>query len=254
MKDRKRFKLKNNKLINIFPISDVHFGSPQCNQEYFEYMLDKFDKTQGYKIIYLLGDLMDCATKRLGNSAYRQVYTVEEQLDYIIKQLKPFKQHIRGCVKGNHENRSQKEFDLDVTKILADSLGIKYDMNEIYDTFCINGEPYTIWGTHGTRTSQQQHLMMGNVERQTSHINANLYLYGHCHYLNNWSQVIRDKEKYHRRYYLLTGHYLNYANSYAEEKLLKPSLPCFAKVTINKNLRTNVEQYHLDEIDERYLE
>ena len=252
MKNRKRFKLKSNKVVNIFPISDVHYGSPQCNIEYFEYMLNKFDNTKGYKIIYLLGDLMDFATKRLGNSAYRQMYTVEEQLQYFIDTLKPYKNNIRGVVTGNHEARAKKEFDLDVTKILSEALGLDY-CKEIYDTFCINNEPYKIWGTHGTKTSQQQHLMMGNVERQTNHIDANLYLYGHCHYLTNWSSLMKNGEDYKRKYYLLTGHYLNYSGSYAQDKLLKPSLPCFAKVTINKNLRTNVEQYHFDEMDKGYF-
>lgn len=252
MKNRKRFKLKNNKVVNIFPISDVHCGTPFFNQAYFEYMLDKIDHTSGYKIIYLLGDLMDCATKRLGNSAYRQIWTMEEQLEYITEQLRPFKNCIRGCVTGNHEARAKKEFDLDMTRILADSLDVEYG-KEIYDMFCINGEPYTVWGTHGTKTSQQQHLMMGNVERQTNHIEANLYLYGHCHYGANWSKVVKNSKGYNRRHYVLTGHFLNYDGSYAEEKLLKPNLPCFNKITINKNIRTNVEQYNLDEMDGKYF-
>ena len=246
MKNRKRFKLKSNKVVNVFPMSDVHCGTPQFNQEYFEYMLDKIEHTSGYKIIYLLGDLMDCATKRLGNSAYKQVWSVEEQLEYITAKLKPFKNCIRGCVNGNHESRFKKEFDLDIMKVLCDNLDICYDGIEIYDTFCINGEPYTIWGTHGTKTSQQQHLMMGNVERQTNHIEANLYLYGHCHYSANWSKVMKNGGDYKRKHYCLTGHFLNY-DGYAQEKLLKPSLPSFNKITINKNFRTNIEQYNLDE-------
>ena len=60
---------KKNQTVSIFPISDVHVGTPLFNQEYYEYMLRKFDTTSGHKIIYLLGDLMDCATKRLGQSA-----------------------------------------------------------------------------------------------------------------------------------------------------------------------------------------
>ena len=243
----KEYRLKSNQTVSIFPISDVHVGTPFFNKEFYEYMLRKFETTSGYKIIYLLGDLMDCATKRLGQSAYQQVLSPEEQLDYITSSLEPYKKYIRGCVIGNHCARFRKEFDLDIMKILADNLDIEY-RTEIYDTLTINDEPYTIWGNHGTKTSQQLHLMQGAVMRQTQHIEANLYLYGHAHYLSNWSLVHKDGEAYKRRHYVLTGHYLTYEGSYAQEKMLKPSLPGFSKVSIDKNLRTCVDLYNLDEI------
>lgn len=240
------FDLKSNKTISIFPIGDVHVGTPFFNKEFFEYMLHKFDTTHGIKIIYLLGDLLDCATKRLGQSAYQQVLSPEEQLDYMVKSLAPFKKFIRGCVIGNHEARFRKEFDLDIMRILADNLDVDYE-TEIYDKLVINGSDYIIWANHGTKTSQQQHLMQGAVMRQTQHIDANLYLYGHAHYLSNWSQVVKSGDNYKRRHYVLTGHYLKYDGSYAQEKLLKPSLEGFSKVTIDKNLRTDVTLYNIDE-------
>ena len=238
---------KKNQTVSIFPISDVHVGTPLFNQEYYEYMLRKFDTTSGHKIIYLLGDLMDCATKRLGQSAYEQVLSPEEQLDYIVKSLKPYKKHIKAAVIGNHEARFRKEFDLDIMSILCDQLGITYT-TEIYDTLLINDKPYVVWGNHGTKTSQQLHLMQGQVQRQTSHIEANLYLYGHAHYLNSWSLVHKDGDTYKRRHYVLTGHYLNYEGSYAQEKMLKPSLPGFSKISVDSNHRTMVDLYNYDEI------
>lgn len=557
---------KKNQTVSIFPISDVHVGTPLFNQEYYEYMLRKFDTTSGHKIIYLLGDLMDCATKRLGQSAYEQVLSPEEQLDYIVKSLKPYKKHIKAAVIGNHEcfdedtelltdhgwvnyhqidentlvgtfnqdtreleyqyptninfeyveedlihlqsrsidtlttknhrflytsnsdekvlnnmrmdeiqnidfteivlrqacqnnnddypinddeirllawcltdshftknqiifyqrlsqvnritdllsrlnicydyrerdrdikeicgkklkkkpevncevtirkeylnelcyshdsiphyvrefskrqflifleelvfcdgskhksspdnswmlykskefldqiqilciqndirtslteyrqgqyrlnisvnynksriknhqevvpyqgiiwcvevpndtlivrrngkvvitgnSRFRKEFDLDIMSILCDQLGITYT-TEIYDTLLINDKPYVVWGNHGIKTSQQLHLMQGQVQRQTSHIEANLYLYGHAHYLNSWSLVHKDGDTYKRRHYVLTGHYLNYEGSYAQEKMLKPSLPGFSKISVDSNHRTMVDLYNYDEI------
>lgn len=560
------FKLnKKNQTVTIFPISDVHVGTPQFNQEFYEYMLEKFRKKNGCKIIYLMGDLMDCATKRLGKSAYEQILSPEEQLDYIVNSLKPYKKFIRGCVIGNHEcfdedteiltikgwkkgidlqeedligtfnqetkeieyqkplkinieyvkenlislksrsidtlttsnhrflyttsndertlnnmrlselkniknseivlrqacennkksydlnddeikliawcltdasfyknkvvfyqrkstvykiieilknlnikytirerdrdithicgkklknkpeiacevtinkseinhlceshtkipkliyelskrqflvfldelifcdgskhksspnnswvlyknkefldeiqilcihnnirtslskyrenhyrlninpkfNRSRiknkqeeiyydgliwcatvqndtlitrrngkviitgnsrfrKEFDLDIMKILADQLDTEYT-KEIYDKLIINDQDYYVWANHGSKTSQQLHLMMGAVQRQTEHIDANLYLYGHAHYCANWSQTKKIGDDYKRKHYVLTGHYLNYENSYAQEKMLKPSLPSFSKVNIDHNLRTSVELYSIDE-------
>jgi len=248
MNEKSNFSLKSkNQTISIFPISDVHVGTKFFNQEFFEYMLKKFETTSGHKIIYLLGDLMDCATKRISNSAYKQILTPEEQLDYIVEKLEPYKKHIRYGLSGNHENRFLKEFDLDITKILCDSLDVEY-IGELYDTIYINDNPYTIWGSHGTKTSQQLHLMEGAVMRQTQHIEANLYLYGHAHYLANWSQVSKYGDEYKRKHYVLVGHYLNYDGSYAQKMMLKPQLPGFCKVSVDQNLRTNVDLYNIDEV------
>lgn len=244
-KGKYRFK-NNNQTVSIFPVSDIHYGTEFCNEEFFEYMLHKFDKTRGFKIMYLLGDLMDCATKRLGNSAYKQLYTPQEQLDYIVEKFKPFKRHIRGVVPGNHELRYKKEFDLDITKILANELNVPY-FNTINDYLNINGKDYHIFGVHGTKTSQQLHLMHGQVQRQTDSMIANLILYGHCHYLSHLSTVKEINNEYFRTHYVLTGHYLKYKGSYAEDKLLKPNLEGFAKIDVDKNLRTNVQLFNIDE-------
>lgn len=238
---------KKNQAVQIYPIGDIHVGSSNFNKDYFEYMLEKFKKASDKKIIYLLGDLCECASKRVGASAYNQVMKPDEQIEYIIDSLKPFKKYIRGCVIGNHEARLRKEFDFDFMKIISSALGVQYG-NEIYDTFEINKQPYTVYGNHGTKTSQQQHLMMGVVERQTSHIDANLYLYGHAHYSNSWSKLVKDNNGYKRKHYCLTGHYLDYEGSYAEEMMLKPSLPSFSTIAIDSNLRTTITQHNIDEV------
>ena len=242
----RNFRLKNGKKLNIFPFSDIHFGSPNCNVEFFEFMLDKFDKTKGSKIIYMLGDECDVATKRQGNSTYQQKINLNEQIDFIIDSFKPFKKHINGIVQSNHMARTKNEFDLDITKVIAKNLDIPY-YNNIYEKLKIGKKPYVVYATHGNKTSQQQHLMMGAIQRQTDHINANLFLYGHAHHLASWSQPNITAEGYVRKHYVLCGHMLDYKNSYAEVMGLKPNPPGFAKIQVDSNLRTNVELYYLDE-------
>lgn len=242
----KNFRLKKGKKLNIFPISDIHYGNPQCNVEYFEFLMDKFDRTKGSKIIYLLGDECDVATKRQGNSTYQQKINVNDQIEYIVDTFKPYKKNINGIVQSNHMARTKKEFDLDITKVIANELDIPY-VNNIYETLKIGKKPYTVFGMHGNKTSQQQHLMMGAVQRQTDHIDANLFLYGHAHYTATWSQPKVSSDGYERRHYVLCGHMLNYKNSYAEVMGLKPNPPGFTKIQIDCNLRTNVEIFNYDE-------
>lgn len=240
------YKLKNKKKLNIFPISDIHYGNPQCNVNFFEYFLDKIKNTKGQKIIYLMGDECDVAVKRQGNSSYEQKLNLNEQLEFIIDHLSPFKKCIRGIVQSNHMNRTKKEFDLDISKIIANELEIPYK-NNIYEELQINKCSYKIFATHGTKTSQQLHLMMGNIERQTNHIDANLFLVGHAHYTNGWSQPNIDCNGYKRKYYVLCGHMLNYKNSYAEIMGLRPNPPGFCKICVDNKLNTKVNIYNYDE-------
>ena len=136
----KNFRLKKGKKLNIFPISDIHYGNPQCNVEFFEFLIDKFDRTKGSKIIYLLGDECDVATKRQGNSTYQQKINVNDQIEYIVDTFKPYKKQINGIVQSNHMARTKKEFDLDITKVIANELDIPY-VNNIYETLKIDKKP-----------------------------------------------------------------------------------------------------------------
>lgn len=132
-----QIKLSKKKKLQIFPLGDIHIGSPQCNYEFLEKWKEVFKGTKSEKRIYLQGDLLDCAKKSLSNSSYKQTMSVDEQIEYFIKFIKPFKKYINGMVIGNHEARIKKEFDLDIMKIIAESLNIEY-ANQLYHKYYIN--------------------------------------------------------------------------------------------------------------------
>ena len=135
-------KLTERRKLQIFPLSDIHIGSPQCNYNFLQKWKEVVNGTKSEKIIYLGGDLIDVAKKSLSDSAYRQNMSVEEQVDYVIKFFKPLKKYIKGAVKGNHENRLKKDYDVDIMQIITDALDIPYYGSSIYDTLYINEEPF----------------------------------------------------------------------------------------------------------------
>ena len=52
--------MSNHKRMYIFPLSDLHLGSAQCDLEFFEYWRKTFEKQKtDNKAIYLLGDLLE---------------------------------------------------------------------------------------------------------------------------------------------------------------------------------------------------
>lgn len=245
------FNLSNRKKLQIFPLSDVHIGNPQFNQKFLEYWIKNFRGSKSEKIIYLQGDLIDLAVKRLGNSAYEQTMSVDDQIETILSYLKPLKHYIVGSVPGNHELRTRKEFDLDVSKLIASELDCEYAPS-LYHKLLINDKEYKVFAQHGNKTSNQLHLMLGQVIRQTQHIDANLFLYGHCHYCESLSLPDVNFDGYNRRNIVLTGHFLDFRGSYAEFMGLKPNPPAFPVISVgvgdNDKIRSDVRIINSDEV------
>ena len=123
---KKNYHLKNNETVTLCPISDVHLGSQSFCREYFEYSLEILSRIKKNRRILLGGDLIEHASKTVGNSAFHTTLSLDDQIDEIINYLKPFKKDISYACIGNHEYRSSKDIDLDVTAIIARELKIPH--------------------------------------------------------------------------------------------------------------------------------
>ena len=244
LKDNK-FKLKNGKKVYIFPLSDLHLGSPNCNLKYFEYWVEIFEQTPKNKIIYCLGDLIDFQSLKVG--AFDTVMTADAQMLELIDLLKPFKKHIRYMTPGNHSKRPRKDYNLDVGNIIADALDTPYNRSEFFDTLVINGDEFVVYGKHGTKFSSRIELAEGGMVRDTNNIIADLLLQGHNHYCKGFSRPITTKDGIKRKYYGFTGHFLQYRNSYANERNMPHNPEGFLRFDIGKDCIVSWNEYHIDE-------
>ena len=215
------YALSSNETVNIIPIGDFHIGSSQFNQEFYEYMLNTIKKLKNRRI-YLMGDLLENASKKVGNSAYTTTMTLDEQKEYLLDTIAPFKEDIIGYAIGNHEARLIKD----------------YDFNNEYTL--------DIFTRHGKGSSGKRHLSMGKLERDTEHIVADIYLEGHNHRCMNWNKLFLDKTGLYRRYYGYTGAFLNYRGSYAESMYLNIEPPAYQTISINRNKRIKFNQHFCD--------
>ena len=112
--------------IHIYPISDVHLGSPDHNKKAFMQFVDKIlSDPIGYCV--LVGDLCDTALKNSKSDVYTSTMTIMEQLQTAADLLKPLADagRILGAVGGNHEARISREVGLDASYIIMERLGIK---------------------------------------------------------------------------------------------------------------------------------
>ena len=78
MTPQNQYALSSNETINLIPIGDFHIGSSQFNYEFFEHMLKQIKKLKNRRI-YLMGDLLESASKHVGNSSFHTHMSLEEQ-------------------------------------------------------------------------------------------------------------------------------------------------------------------------------
>lgn len=242
------YTLKGKDKLYILAIGDIHLGSPECNIEYLQYWREMVSRIKNPKRIILMGDLIDTASKRIGNSSFKQEFDVNAQIDWITTFLKPLKDDIVFSCHGNHDYlRVSKEFDLNISKLIADYLGCGSG-DQFLDEFLVNGKPFTIYANHGKGSNAYAHLAQGKIQRETSTISANLYLQGHNHRLDFFSVPIRTVNGLERKYYGFTGAFLNYGeNGYPSQMFLPVLPPAFQFITMDKYLNLNNINYFIDQ-------
>lgn len=116
-----------NKDIVIYPISDVHLGSLEHNEEEWNKFVEKI-KGEPNSYIILAGDLMNNATRSSVSNIFEEVMSPGKQKKKLIDMLKPIKDKILCAVCGNHERRSIKDADDDPMYDIM----CKLDLEELY--------------------------------------------------------------------------------------------------------------------------
>ena len=229
----------------LFPLSDLHLGSAQCDTEFFDYWRKEFEKAPDNKAIYCLGDLLEFPRASL--DAYSVTMSTHDALERLVDLLEPYKEYIRYVVTGNHEARTLKEHNFDVMRSIAERLDAKYSRSDFFDKIIEDDRELVIYGKHGTKISRNSHLGMNNFIRDMADIDANLCMMGHNHQLEFASHYRRGYEGGDRRYYAFTGHFLGY-DGYARNKGLPLSQLSFLRLTVDKNLHIDAKKYFKDEV------
>ena len=229
----------------LFFLSDLHLGSKHCNLDFFYQWCKEFEKAPDNKAIYCLGDLLEVSTTRI--DAYDVNLTTHEALERLIELLEPYKEYIRFVCTGNHEARTLKDFNYDITKQVATRLDAQYTRSDFFDKIVEDDKELVIYGKHGTKTSKNPMLAMNGFVNDMNHIKADLFVAGHNHYSAFYSQFERSYDGGRRASYLFSGHFLNY-DGYARNKGLLMSPPSFSRLKVDKKLHILCDTYYSDEV------
>lgn len=202
---------KEHPTITIYPIGDLHLGSIEANEKAWSEFVEYISKEPDAYIV-IVGDMLDNATKNSVASPFEQRYRPLEAKNILADYLKPIAEKILCGVRGNHENRSVKDVDLDPlydvfcrlniedryragTAFLALTLGER-TRGQGKGTRAIQN--YNIVVTHGTGGGKQAGSGINNQHRFGNSIDgADVLITGHTHVpaITKPSKVVFDSRQ-----------------------------------------------------------
>lgn len=228
--------------IKIYPIADVHFGSIQHQQKAWEQFLKRVTEEENAYLV-LNGDLLNNNTRNAVGSPWEDTMRPREAKKLMIEYLEPIRDRILAITTGNHERRSAKDADCDLTYDIA----CKLDLEDLYrENICFMkvgaGErdkgkgrtndicnAYTFCITHGTGGGIMGGATLNRNERFGTYVEGlDCVIVGHTHrgQVSRPAKMVFDKHNNHILFteYLVVScvSWLQYGG-YAVQKMLPPS-------------------------------
>lgn len=222
--------------VTIIPIADVHIGDKLSNLKLLKEALERIKREPNtYTIIN--GDFCNMALKNSKSDVYSDNLSPMQQVVKATELLEDIKSKILLIASGNHEDRTIKETNIDVTRLIARQLGIEDRYAEawwyLYLTFGkdIKGRPitYGITGLHGYGGGRKSGGKINKLEDMSQVVIADLYIMSHTHkpistksciYIPYYQSRALSKQEMH---YLMTNSFVESEDGYAEKMGFAPS-------------------------------
>jgi len=215
-------------IVPVVGIGDVHYGAETCDIEAFQEALAAAARLNAY--IVLMGDLMENSSKNsVADGWVKQKMSPQQQKEELVAILKPYADMIIGALRGNHEDRSWKDCGIDPMSDICALLGIsdRYFTWEFHGIISggAHGRSYTMYAVHSKSASKTNGLELNMAQRDIGGIvDADICLKAHGHknafdtYMVNRILANSNTVQPAERAILLTGHFLDRANSYPAAK------------------------------------
>jgi UDP-2,3-diacylglucosamine pyrophosphatase LpxH len=100
--------------VTIIPVADVHLGARECMERDFAAFLNWVKETENVYLV-LCGDLINNGVKNSVTNIYEETLMPSQAKRLMANYLEPVRDRILAAVGGNHERRSSREVDDDIT-------------------------------------------------------------------------------------------------------------------------------------------
>lgn len=225
--------------ITIFPISDVHYGALEHKHKEWLAFCKMVEETPNAYII-LGGDLVNNNVRTCSFiNPYDELVRPREQKKAMVEFLSPIKDRILCAVNGNHEARSIKDDDIDITYDIMTKLDIEdlYRPNIAFMKVSLGHrktdntpiQSYTFAVTHGAGGGIYTGATVNRNERFGNVIEGlDCLIVGHTHKgtVSKPSKIVIDRknDKVSMSHYTVISmtSWLNYGG-YAMQKMLLPA-------------------------------
>lgn len=236
--------------VTIIPIADVHIGDKLSNLKLLKEALQRIkDEPNTFTIIN--GDLCNMALKNSKSDVYSDQLSPMEQVLTATELLEGIKDKILIIATGNHEDRTTKETNIDVTRLIAKQLGIEDRYADawwyLYLTFGKDNKgraiTYAITGIHGYGGGRKSGGKINRLEDMSQVVIADLYIMSHTHkpistknciYIPYYQSRALSKQE---MYYLMTNSFLESDGGYAEKMGFAPSNTSLTEAQLNGTKR-----------------
>lgn len=243
------------KKVKIITLADLHIGDKNCDMELVNALVNKVKQKDCYCI--LNGDILDNAIMDSVGDTYDETHTPMSQLELAIELLTPIKDKILCITGGNHEDRTSRKVGVDLTRLIAHSLGLKnrycedgsgvvfLSVGTIKGTKETNGSgnarqvAYTIYVSHGKRggisIGGKANALKGYESVVT---NCDVYIGSHTHqalvFPTTTFEVDNKNKSIFRRnkLFLSNGSTLQYGG-YAEKCNFQPNSTIYPVLELN---------------------
>ena len=221
-------------------LGDVHLGHPQAWVDKAKEFLDYCLKEKVY--VFFMGDMMESGlTTSVGDSVYQQKLNPQEQMEAVIDLISPVcrAKLCLGYLGGNHEYRIKKQTGIDVAKIIAKDVGVPYLRYACWNLWYVGNQSYSLYTFHGKSGSRFIHTKIKAAMDIAHYFVGDAVVMAHVHDLGSEAQerqfVDRVKKSVvvRKQYVVLSGHYVGYDGSYAQEAGYPPSKLGSPKVLFN---------------------
>jgi len=206
-------------------LGDIHYGHPTCDIERVQRMIDYCLEKKVYVIG--MGDYIEAGLRgSVGDSVYIQTLNPDKQIDFIEEMFKPLADAglLIGLHLGNHEGRIKKETSVNLISRLAKYLDVPYLGYACWSLLYVGNQSYTLYTLHGSSGSRYVYTKLKALVDIAHNFDADILAMGHVHELAEEAILVQQVDKARKmilerkKYLLLTGSYLRYDNSYAQEK------------------------------------
>ena len=227
--------------ITIYPIADVHLGAVEHAEPEWQAFLKRVEQEDAYLI--LAGDLLNNSTRgvRFANP-FDEVLRPREAKTRMVEYLKPVKDRILCVVSGNHEQRTIRDSDQDMTYDICSKLDIEhlYRENMAFMHIGCGRRPkstkpeasYAFCVTHGSGSGIYTGASVNKSERFGNLIEGlDCIVTGHVHkgFVSKPSKIVVDirNDYVSMRHYVVVScvSWLNYGG-YAARSMLLPAQIC----------------------------